>query len=208
MIRDGYPTANKAVEKATIRDLRAVLETHFDGIETVFRRLREGGSLPNGKPGRDGVGSAEITPQHAATTLLAVAASAWSAAAEAPHEAARLAGFVMRYPRDDDPPALLHVLAGELRRAVDPDYRPGEWRIGEYSVRRTVHTGRVAHVGDDVVPSPDLWRFEPPGDRLVMPADEQGRPMAMLLNRNTEISSGLISALGRLFAVSTVEAAD
>jgi hypothetical protein len=171
---------------ATLAELKTVLAEHFDRavIRTISLRLMSAGDIPIGSKGRGG--SAQIEPRHAATVLLAIAAGAWSQPIERSAEVRRLARFTLQYPRTDDPPELALVLAGEIRRAADPGYRPGSWRVGEYSVTRGA--GR------------EMWVFE----------GEQLPSMTLLLNRNTEIASALISAIGKLFASvpAVVEAAD
>lgn len=119
--------------------LRAVLNEGLDDLGTVIRRLRESGLLPEGKGGRDGVGSARLDARDAALTLLAMAATSWCEPCEAPREAERIADFMLR---DESGPRVIDVLAGEiLAIALDAPgaaqhYQPGAWTVSRYHVHQ------------------------------------------------------------------------
>jgi hypothetical protein len=173
----------------TVAQLRRTLIAHFPDAGTVLRRMRDASLIDRGTPGRDGVGSAAIEPKHAALALLAMGALAWSSPVETPEEARRLAAFALHLPRTDDPPALLPVLAGELRRVASGG-EPGAWRLGEHACVRDCGGQR--------------WRFG--GEVLPVLDDGNGRPVELLINRVTEISPALIADIGRLFAPIPAEA--
>jgi hypothetical protein len=136
--------------------------------------------LPAGKPGRDGVGSAQITPRHCATVLLGPASLAWCDPIEPPDEARRLAEF-RRFPRRDVP--LLDILPGEIISAGH-SMAPASWRFS----RRTVVRERG-------------------GDTPVRFVAADAPAMDGVAIRETVLDGALIAAVGRLFAVVAAEAA-
>lgn len=176
---------------ATIKDLRHALEPHFGAADTVLRRLREVGLLPAGKPGRDGAGSAPITPRDAALTLLA--ACAWTEPVDTPAAATALADMRLRHafngrePTDDgeamraSAPTVLDVLTGELQACSGAiaNHQPAIWCIS---------SARVVREGDPQDPHDPALHFtadEPTDEPLVV--------------RQTILSGALLATVAALF---------
>lgn len=96
--------------------LRAALEPFFPDAAVVLRRLREGGLLPAGRPGRFGANSARISPEQAGLILLGCFAGS-------PIEAPKVARQLAEY-REPDGRRLLAFLSDEIEAtAADPGYR-------------------------------------------------------------------------------------
>ena len=125
----------------TVARLREALAPSFPGVDTVFRRLRQGGVLPAGTAGRNGVGSAQLEMRQAALALIALASGV--APIEAPTEARRIGGYVLRaravwlsdqnrwfarYICDESRPTYLDFLEGEhgIARGALPNALPGK----------------------------------------------------------------------------------
>jgi hypothetical protein len=134
---------------ATIAGLREALASYFGHApaRTALLRLREGGLLPAGRPGRDG--SAEIEPRHAALALLALIGD--SEPIDAAEAAQELGGYVATayfFPpvgpctRHEiaDGVSLLSWLSTEIEEAAaDPAYRvAGLWVEPRWSRVSTV----------------------------------------------------------------------
>lgn len=100
----------------TVSELRGALSSYFDDAAKTLVRLREAGMIPPGRPGRDGAGSARISPEQAATILLALLASR---PIDSPQMAQQLAAY-----RALDGRRLIDWLAAAIERAAaDPSYR-------------------------------------------------------------------------------------
>ncbi len=123
----------------TVARLRDVLAPTFPETATVLRRFREAGLIAAGSGGRDGRGSAPITPHQAVLALLALASGV--APIEAPTAALALAEYRLRavyvpdggglFVRDDIDHDLCFVkwAIEVLHRAANPDFRLVSWII-------------------------------------------------------------------------------
>jgi hypothetical protein len=185
---------NRVPDITTIARLRTALADDFPGFDAVARRLREGGLLPAGSGGRDGVGSAQLDVRQTALLLIALAAPVGPI--EAPAEAERIGAFRLlrrddthigyepkRTPFENQTITLLDVLAHEIERC-DDDHLPSGWDIAAH--------GACQAAPDRLVFGRSLAELSDPADCVI---------------RTTRIPGRLLADIAELFRLDRAEAA-